>query len=131
MFKIEIINIDAFQKEIKEEIESEKRKIALRLSRIGEEYINEAKESGSYQDRTTNLRNSNSYRVYIDGIVAHESVGRPETNAMIDKMKVDTGIQLVVGSGMEYASYVEGKGFNVVSSGFLLVENKIRELFNK
>ena len=74
MFKINIINLDGFDKELKEEIEVEKRKIALYLSRIGEEYVNEAKESGNYQDHTKNLRNANSYRVYIDGKVVHESM---------------------------------------------------------
>jgi len=131
MFKINIINLDGFDKELKEEIEVEKRKIALYLSRIGEEYVNEAKESGNYQDHTKNLRNANSYRVYIDGKVIYESIGRPETNIMFEKMAIPKGIQLVIGNGMQYASFVESKGFNVVSSGFLSVERKIRELFNK
>lgn len=132
MFKINIINLYGFDKELKEEIEAEKRKIAFELFKIGEAFVNEAKESGAYQDQTTNLRNANSYRVYIDGRVVHESIGRPETNVMFQGMVVPDGIQLVVGNGMNYASFVESKhGLNVVSSGFLLVERKVRELFNK
>lgn len=131
MFKINLVGLDDFDRDLKKEIEAEKKKIALKLSRIGEEYVNDVKEKGNYQDHTKNLRNSHSYRVYIDGRVFHESIGRPETNIMFEKMRVDVGIQLIVGSGMEYASWVEGKGFNVVSSGFSLVERKLSELFNK
>lgn len=131
MFKIHIYGIDDFVKETKAEIQNVKERIAIEYSRIGEEYVNEAKQSGSYQNRTTNLRNSNAYRVYIDGKIFNESAVRPETNAMFNKLKVDVGIQLVVGAGMDYASYVEGYGFNVVSSGFALVERKMQELKTK
>lgn len=132
MFKINVIGFDGFEKDLKSEIEKEKKKIAFELFRIGEAYVNEAKESGAYQNRTKNLRNANSYRVYIDGKVVHESIGRPETNAMFEKMRIPEGIQLIVGNGMNYASFVESKhGLNVSSSGFLLVERRVRELFNK
>lgn len=131
MFKIHIFGIDEFVKETKAEIQNVKERIAMEYSRIGEEYVNEARKSGSYQNRTTNLRNSNSYRVYLDGKIFNESTGRPETDAMFNKMKINVGVQLVVGAGMEYASYVEGYGFNVVSSGFALVERRIQELKSK
>lgn len=131
MFKINVIKFDDIDKELDEEIKKAKIEIADKLCIIGENYVNEAKERGTYQDRTTNLRNANSYRVYIDGVPYRESIGRTETNAMFDKMKIDTGIQLVVGNGINYASLVEGKGYNVTSSGFLKMEKEIRELFRK
>lgn len=138
MFKINIIGIDDFVRTANAEIMGVKERIAIEYARIGEEYVNEAKQAADYggllryNNDTNNLRNGNSYRVYIDGKPYKESIGRPETNAMFNTMKVNTGIQLVVGTGMNYASFVEGKyERNVTASGFALVERLMHEFKSK
>jgi hypothetical protein len=35
----------------------------------------------------------------------------------------------IVGNNMEYCSFVESKEFNVVSSGFSMVRDKVHQLF--
>jgi hypothetical protein len=102
-----------------------KREIIDRFTRIGEKYANLAKQTGTYMDRTGNLRNSNSYRVYRDGAVVADRIDRPETGRMFEKLATGKGVELIVGNGMEYASFVEGKGYNVVSEAFLWVESEI------
>ena len=46
----------------------------------------------------------------------------------LDKYKDGTGIELVCGNGMEYCTWVEAKGYDVVSSGFLKVESEARKI---
>jgi hypothetical protein len=102
-----------------------KKEIVDGLTKIGEKYMNLAKQTGTYKDRTGNLRNSNSYRVYQNGVAVAEYIGRPETGQMFEDLATGRGIELIVGNGREYASFVEGKGYNVVSEAFLWVEDEI------
>ncbi|MDR2138551.1 MAG: hypothetical protein LBP50_03255 [Tannerella sp.] len=102
-----------------------KKEMLNELARTGEGYVNMARGTGTYTDRTGNLRNANSYRIYKDGIVVSESIGRPETGKMFDELKSGIGIEALFGNGMEYASFVEGKGYNVVSEAFLWVEKRM------
>lgn len=128
------IDLSGFD-EIFKEIDQAERKVILKLQRIGDMYVAEArrhKGKGSvpkdYQDRTENLRNANSYRLYKDGRVLYESIGSSVTGAFLDAYMHGVGIELVCGNGMEYCTYVEGKGYDVVSSGFLKAESEARKL---
>jgi nitric oxide synthase oxygenase domain/subunit len=103
--------------------------MATEIAKVGEHYINTSKRNGSYKDRTTNLRNANSYSVKHRGVTVIESIGRPKTAELFEKNKSDAELELEVGNGMEYASYVEGKGYDVCSSAFMGVESEIREKF--
>ncbi len=128
MIDFKITGLDSFIKDIEKEASGIRRKAILKLSRIGEMYVAESRSKGSYQDQTGNLRNANSYAVYEDGIPIFENFGRPETQAFFDSKKNGVGLELIVGNGMEYASFVEGKNFDVCSSGFLKVESEVRKL---
>ena len=70
---------------------------------VGDEAIKDAEESGTYQDHTLNLRTSNNYDVDKDGLVLENSA--------------------------DYASYVEAKGFDVLSGSALRAEKKLKEIF--
>ncbi|WP_106832233.1 HK97 gp10 family phage protein [Parabacteroides pacaensis] len=63
------------------------------MAEAGEIGVQYAKENGDYEDRTGTLRKSNEYKVEADGLV----------------LKNET----------EYASYVEGKDYDVLSGGAL------------
>lgn len=137
MIDFKITGLDSFIKDIEKEASGIRRKAILRLSRIGEMYIEQARshkglkkegKGNDYEDQTTNLRNANSYAVYEDGIPIFENFGRPETQAFFESKKNGLGLELIVGNGMEYASFVEGKNFDVCSSGFLKVESEVRKL---
>lgn len=110
------------------EIEAQERKLIIKMMRIGEVYVSTSKQKGSYQDQTGNLRNANSYRLYKDGKVLYQSIGLPTMGTFLDKYMDGTGIELVCGNGMEYCTWVEGKGKDVVSSGFLKVESEARKI---
>jgi hypothetical protein len=102
-----------------------------RLSYLGEMVVNRAKdeppasEGGvSFHDRTGNLRSSIGYMVAYNGkIIKKYAAGKKDGKAAaIELMEAlaskSTGGKalLVVVAGMEYAIYVEMKGFSVIAA---------------
>lgn len=70
---------------------------------VGDAAVKDAEESGSYQDHTLTLRTSNGYDVDKDGLTLENTA--------------------------PYASYVEAKGFDVLSGSALRAEKKLKEMF--
>lgn len=70
---------------------------------VGDEAVKDAEESGNYQDHTLTLRTSNGYNVDKDGLTLENTA--------------------------DYASYVEAKGFDVLSGSALRAEKKLKEMF--
>jgi hypothetical protein len=68
---------------------------------VGAEAVEYAKKNGSYQDHTYNLRQSNDYDV--------------------------TKEELTLKNEADYASFVESKGFEVLSGAALYAEKRLRE----
>lgn len=70
---------------------------------VGDTAVKDAEESGTYQDHTLTLRTSNTYDVDKDGLTLENTA--------------------------PYASYVEAKGFEVLSGSALRAEKKLKEMF--
>jgi hypothetical protein len=87
----------------------------------GENFIRDARgqmqshEMGTYMDQTTNLRNSIGYFIFHDGRVVKEVSNYPPNRQLVQDVVKDQGIQLIGIAGMNYASHVESKGYNVIS----------------
>ena len=101
------------------------------LINTGELYISAARINGSYTDQTGNLRIAHSYAIYKDGELLAGNIGRTETLEMFEQLKKNEGWQFMVGDGMQYTSYVEGRGNDVCTSAFMLVERLISENFKR
>lgn len=122
------------------------------FQRAGEKFVADAKEAdnisssifpkGDYKDRTKNLRNSIGYFVLKDGqILSSKLEGAPLATAAAKTVLNSlpkSGYQLVGVAGMEYASYVESKGYSVITSQaettFVSLERlltKFKEQMNK
>lgn len=69
---------------------------------VGDAAVKDAEENGTYQDHTLTLRTSNAFDVDEDGLTLQNTA--------------------------EYASYVEAKGFEVLSGAALRAEKKLREM---
>lgn len=80
-----------------------------KVEEIGQKAVDYAKQNGDYQDRTGTLRNSNDYEVDKEGLLL-------KNEAQTEK-------------GDGYASYVESKGFDVLSGAALEAERKLKEEF--
>lgn len=131
------------------------RKAVEWLSSLGERVVKYAREHGSYTDHTGNLRNSIGYVVVQNGRIVAESFkynrrvrpdGNPKGNKGADEAhakgleharsvarELPTGkTYLVWVAGMEYAKYVEAKGFDVLQGSGDWVEataNKLKAEF--
>lgn len=129
---------DAFLNEI------EKKQIA-RLQRLGEMCLVEARTNKGYMMQTGALLSSTGYEVFVDGVAIHsqfDAASGAESNAAETGIKsgqsiAETigkgtkGIALVVVAGMNYAAYVEAKGYNVLSSAEHLAERELPRILEK
>lgn len=129
---------DAFLNEI------EKKQIA-RLQRLGEMCLVEARTNRGYMMQTGALLSSTGYEVFVDGVAIHsqfDAASGAESNAAETGIKsgqsiAETigkgtkGIALVVVAGMNYAAYVEAKGYNVLSSAEHLAERELPRMLEK
>ena len=111
----------------------------LRILRyVGEMAINEARVAGSYNDITGNLRSSVGYSIIINGRITEENYqGQSEgvikgKNLARELATQQPDVALVVVAGMKYASQVESRGRNVLTSAEQLaktaVPNLVRQL---
>ena len=107
----------------------------FQLQYLGEQLVMYAKEQHNYTDRTGNLTNSIAYAVVKEGkIVSYGGENQPGEGADT-ALKVATDyaasvpntFSLIVVAGMNYAAYVEAKGYNVI----LPAELKCRTDFPK
>ena len=107
----------------------------FQLQYLGEQLVAYAREQHNYTDRTGNLTNSIAYAVVKEGkIVSYGGENQPGEGADT-ALKVATDyaasvpntFSLIVVAGMNYAAYVEAKGYNVI----LPAELKCRTDFPK
>lgn len=93
------------------------------MQQAGETFVKAARDqpgdhaSGFYQDVTTNLRNSVQYLIFFDGELLKGSESKFSAQNRIDVQDLvkPSGFTLIGIAGMNYASAVESKGYNVIS----------------
>lgn len=109
--------------------------LLVSLERLGTQLVNEAKNSGTYKDRTKNLRNSIRYMVLNEGQVysqggSSQSDNDRDPDAFIREIatKFPEGIMLIVAAGKNYAAYVEALNYNVLTSSELLADRRVPEI---
>lgn len=124
--------------------EVEKKQIA-RLQRLGEMCLIEARSNKGYMMQTGALLSSTGYEVFVDGVAIHsqfDAASGAESEAatkgvktgqsIAEKIGKETkGVALVVVAGMNYAAYVEARGYNVLSSAEHLAERELPRMLEK
>lgn len=112
------------------------------LCAVGEQVLNQARSTNSYKDQTGNLRSSIGYVVAVDGEVVQSSSfevvkdgadgSRDGKSYTLDLVKqFPEGIVLIVVAGMNYASYVSAKGYDVLDSSEVLAERLVPEILKQ
>lgn len=93
----------------------------LLLQEFGEELVAFAKDTHTYTDRTGNLTNSISYAIVRKKeILYYNEVQREEANAAALKVamkmaeSLSDAYSLIIVAGMNYAAFVESRGYNVI-----------------
>lgn len=112
------------------------------LERLGEECVTHAREIPAevgFTDRTGNLRSSMGYVIFKNGVairsnyvqVLEGSEGVKAGQQLAEQVGSGTkGIVLVVTAGMNYATYVEAKGRDVLASAELLAQRKLPKILS-
>ena len=116
-------------------------KIIEAFSYVGEQAVNEARDSHRYRNQTGNLQSSIGYCVLEDGkvifggqdsfeVVKNGEQGSNEGRAFLQRLISEhpSGLVLIVVAGMEYAAYVEAKNLNVLDSAEQMAEREIPRL---
>lgn len=112
------------------------------LCAVGEQVLNQARSTNSYKDQTGNLRSSIGYVVAVDGEVVQSSSfevvkdgadgSRDGKSYAFDLVKqFPEGIVLIVVAGMNYASYVSAKGYDVLDSSEVLADRLVPEILKQ
>lgn len=95
--------------------------------------------------QTGALLSSTGYTIFVDGVALHsqfDAASGSESNAaqngikagqaLAEKVGKNTkGVALVVVAGMNYAAYVEAKGYNVLSSAEHLAQRELPRMLEK
>jgi hypothetical protein len=116
-----------------------------RLQQLGEMCLTEARMNKGYMMQTGALTSSTGYTIFVDGVALHtqfDAASGAESNAAQVGMKTGEslaesvgkqtkGVALVVVAGMNYAAYVEAKGYNVLSSAEHLAQRELPRLMDK
>lgn len=130
------------RRKIEKSLESKDIEIGRKLTYMGEEFCAHARTispghaSGGYDDQTGNLRSSIGFRIYRYGELYDEggfdgtAEGQSKAKEAIDNYDGDVSSHwtLVVTAGMEYAVYVEAKGYNVLHLTSVEMNRQINEL---
>lgn len=93
---------------------------------------------GDYADQTRNLRGSIGYFILKGGAVVnygfgndeqHSAKGEAAARTAVQGVQKKSGYQLVFVAGMDYASYVESKGYNVITSQAYMITLDLTSAF--
>lgn len=114
----------------------------LLLQEFGEKLVAFAKDTHTYTDRTGNLTNSISYAIVRHKeILYYNEVQREEANAAALKVamkmaeSLSDAYSLIVVAGMNYAAFVESRGYNVILPAELKAKqeftNKVKPLIDR
>jgi hypothetical protein len=115
------------------------------LKFVGERAVNEARASGSYNDQTANLRNSTGFVIVVNGSVVSEDFSSSTNGKEKTTLNAKTigrtlaydlasgykDVALIVVAGMNYAAYVESRGYNVLTSAEQLANVQVPLLLNQ
>lgn len=123
-------------------VEAIKKALVYNLCAVGEQVLNAARLTNSYKDQTGNLRSSIGYVVAVDGEIVQMSSfdtvkeGREGSRggkeyAMQLVRDFPHGIVLIVVAGMNYASYVSAKGYDVLDGSELLADKLVPQMLQQ
>jgi len=125
--------------QIDEFIETKKQKIKEGLAYFGEKFVNDARNGGSYHDRTGNLRSSIGFMIFEDhkpdksyfpgdkkeGVEAGKELAKS-----VDSESNKNSIAIIGTAGMEYAAAVESKEYTVLTA-FVPKTGEIKAFFKE
>lgn len=136
-----VTDMNVLAQEIQKEIDAETLKHLSRVLSLGIEKIRKKMEKKPYQDHTGNLNSSTGFIIYHDGRIVHrdfresakgtdKATGLKEGLSLaLAVLRESKGWGVVLMSGMEYASWVQGRGYDVLLSVSKNLKSVLKEAF--
>ena len=127
----DLSGIDKFVQDVRDELKE-------KMIDIAHEGVQQAKDKGEYKNHTYNLRSAPGAAVVLDGKIedmyvpaetGHNEAKVKTENLLLYGNRPQNGIMLA--DGMEYASFVESKGFDVISKPAISIKNNAEKEFSK
>lgn len=147
--KLDIGDLGAEIRKAKEKVEHD---IIEALKYCGEQAVNYARKHGTYKDHTANLRSSIHYIVAKNGDILASSEGDDPLSVTDENGETHTGDEgkatglayardlsqqekngfvLVVVAGMQYAEYVERRGYDVLAGAQIETEGIFKQVIEQ
>lgn len=128
-------NFDAgdVRKQILQRYERFKKAVLMRLQRVGEQFVADARSVNTYKDDTGNLRSSIGYVILYNGQQVDSNFGGKTSEGVeaakraVESKGGAVGYVLIVVAGMEYAAAVESKGFDVLTGSSQVAESSLQK----
>ena len=110
------------------------------LDYVGLECVKEARTMRKYTDQTGNLRSSTGYAIVYNGRIVKQSnfekvkqtaIEGADTGKKLIRQLASSyadGLVLILVAGMDYAVYVEARGYNVLNSAEDLAKRLVPEM---
>lgn len=133
---IDLSGLDELPDEIDEYINNSM--IEASHNAIDAQKIRNLSSKKTYKNHTWNLRNAPGAAVVRDGEIidlyipadsSHTQAKNKTENLIVYGKKPDNGV--ILADGMEYASFVSSKGFDVIDTGQIVLENELRQSLEK
>ena len=117
-------------KSLNQQIEVINKQVLMIMQYVGETGVNIARTSGSYHDRTGNLRSSVGLLIIDNGVVTSRNIvaksveAKASVDAFISELsaKYTKGMVLILLAGMDYASKVSAMNYDVIDSAEIRTE---------
>lgn len=117
------------------------------ISAVGLQFVSDSRlkapadagPGGSFNDQTGNLRSSIGYIVVYDGNIVKEDfnhgggpIGKAEGKQFAEYQAAlyPKGWALITVAGMEYAAFVEAKGYDVITGSTLNANSQMRKVWS-
>lgn len=137
--------IEEIEAYVEEEIQKRVGLVIDAFKRIGEECISVARVKvqaipKDYTDRSGHLRSSVGYAILDNGVLVQEPTvvdaldadgeGERRAKEYIKKLQSEynEGLVLIVVAGMDYAAYVQAKGYDVLVSADMKMEEMVERM---
>lgn len=137
-----VTDMKSLSNELEKQIEIETIKHLSKVLERGVELVrNKITNGKAYDDHTGNLRSSTGFIIYKDGKIVHKSfkespVGTDRATGVkeglkvaLDELRASTGWGVILVSGMEYSSWVESKGYDVLRGAYINIDSALKQAF--
>lgn len=146
-FGLEPMFTSSDMKQITDRMEKEMNDLILvHLTKVAERAIEivrlKAKSQGGYNDDTGNLRSGTGFIIHKDGRIVHKDF-KASSRGSDKQTGLNTGLQVALSelrgsgwgifmvSGMEYASWVQAKGYDVLGGATVGLDQALQQAFNE